>query len=1598
MLVRSFLLPALLVLLFAPIGSAQDDLAFRLGTPPGMPMVPVPMGVMNPQNGNVHLEFPLKTYVQRNGVKSEVKLTYDSLIWHVDSSGIPSWSPVAQNATGRYGWRTVVSPMPVGGDVMPTPQSTNTMCNNSSLSYTEYFWSDFTFTDATGTAHPFHIQVDSSSAACYGTVSSNSGYASDGSGYFMTVTVPVNLNLQTQVWDSSGVLQVSSGSSGVCAPCGTNDTNGNYLSSLDELGRSIAPTAFSIPGVQQWAGSTIQWINIPVHSNLGGTPPEYNGLTAVVGSITLPDGRTYQFTYDQGTAAGHYGQLTGMTLPTGGQVNFGYTRINTSDSIGDMRLTSLSEAGTTWNFAYSPNTPYIRGTVPTSTTVTPPPDAAGIQNQSVYSFTTPSVSTWSEKHYAGAASGTPIRETDVQKDFPAGRVTQVTSILENGMSTTTQYAYAPNLPMITSKKEYDFTGTLARETDVSYLNTTAYTNLHILNRPTSIKVYGPGGAASGTLLAQTNYTYDSTAVSSTSGSLGNSVLGATSHDDANYSTSQTIRGNLTSVSEMVSPGSFIATKTNYYNILGKLVRSTDARGNSTSYDYTDKWASGTASCVPGSTYAYPTTVTYPGTATNKSVATYNACDGTISSAQDQNDLNASRAGTVYTYDGLQRVTNVALPDGGSQHTDYGGTALPQVVTKTVAITSTLSSVSTTTLDGLGRTVQTALASDPDGTTYTATTYDALGSVLRAYNPTRCPTPTSNCGESTWGYTTLAYDALGRTTSVTAQDGGISTTAYSGNTATVTDQAGKARKTLTDGLGRLITVWEDPGSLNYQTLYQYDALNNLTCVEQHGSATTGTGCSSLPSSDSTSPWRVRRFTYDSLSQLRSATNPESGAISYTYDNNGNVQTKTAPKPNQTATLTVTATYAYDPLNRLMQKSYNDGSTATVNYSYDGTTPSGCTPPAITGATNLIGRRSGMCDPSGASAWSYDPLGRTVTEKKTLNSVTNTFSYTYYLDGKTSHVYYPSGSHADYQVTSAGRSWGVSGPGGAYIPFNTKYAPHGAVSSMWLGASAAGQIYSNFYYSDRLQPQVGYARQFVNSVAGPLLYGYCYDFHLGVSGTFGDANVTCSVTASTLGDNGNVYNVSNQVNNARTQNFTYDALNRITQGYTTGGSWGETFTIDAWGNLTNRGLVAGKSTYESLNAAPATVKNRLTGFGYDAAGNMISNGSASYTYDAENRLTATAGWTYVYDGDGERVLKCNGTYPTCSSGTLYWGGTEALAESSLTGTMSSEYLFYLGKRMARNDLPGNIAHYYLQDHLGSARVTTDAAGATEKQTDYSPYGGEIWVNGTNVNHYKFNGKERDSESGLDNFGARYNASSLGRFMTPDWAARPTTVPYAVFGDPQSLNLYSYVRNDPISQADADGHEISEQARCPDPNGCTPASLDTQASMPSKQKPKESPAQNTPPVDANGNPVAPKLLPPPEAELKTDMNGHTTTFLATDSKDKLTVTTIETSNDVTKNAKPGAADPYNTSNITGVSNRHAGQAAFGPAGAFIDTGDSRGRAIHGGGSILGKHALDPQQRLCPTLGCTRGHNADVIRLGNAITDFQRANPGTLIPYIRE
>jgi RHS repeat-associated protein len=103
-----------------------------------------------------------------------------------------------------------------------------------------------------------------------------------------------------------------------------------------------------------------------------------------------------------------------------------------------------------------------------------------------------------------------------------------------------------------------------------------------------------------------------------------------------------------------------------------------------------------------------------------------------------------------------------------------------------------------------------------------------------------------------------------------------------------------------------------------------------------------------------------------------------------------------------------------------------------------------------------------------------------------------------------------------------------------------------------------------------------------------------------------------------------------------------------------------------------------------------------------------------------------------------------------------------------------------------------------------MVVSAAGAIENESEFYPFGGELQFSASDpANHYKFTGKERDAESGLDYLGAREFSSTLGRFTIPDWSSAPTPVPYAKLADPQSLNLYSYVENNPINGIDPEGH---------------------------------------------------------------------------------------------------------------------------------------------------------------------------------------------------
>ena len=161
---------------------------------------------------------------------------------------------------------------------------------------------------------------------------------------------------------------------------------------------------------------------------------------------------------------------------------------------------------------------------------------------------------------------------------------------------------------------------------------------------------------------------------------------------------------------------------------------------------------------------------------------------------------------------------------------------------------------------------------------------------------------------------------------------------------------------------------------------------------------------------------------------------------------------------------------------------------------------------------------------------------------------------------------------------------------------------------------------------------------------------------------------------------------------------------------------------------------------------------------------------------------------------------------SSGKIYWygAGTEILDESDLSGNFTNEYVFFGGRRIAIRSVSSGTIDYYEEDVLGSSRTLVQAGGTSPCfDADFLPFGYEKDVTTTCSQNYKFEGKERDTETGDDDFGARYYTFRLGRWLSADWSSVPAPVPYANLTNPQTLNLYAMVSDNPESFVDLTGH---------------------------------------------------------------------------------------------------------------------------------------------------------------------------------------------------
>jgi RHS repeat-associated protein len=226
-------------------------------------------------------------------------------------------------------------------------------------------------------------------------------------------------------------------------------------------------------------------------------------------------------------------------------------------------------------------------------------------------------------------------------------------------------------------------------------------------------------------------------------------------------------------------------------------------------------------------------------------------------------------------------------------------------------------------------------------------------------------------------------------------------------------------------------------------------------------------------------------------------------------------------------------------------------------------------------------------------------------------------------------------------------------------------------------------------------------------------------------------------------------------------------------------------------------AGASTRQS--SAWRIPGNRISSvhqYAYDAEGRLITlNGAATptYVYDADGLRVRGPAYEYLYDVAGHAVTLLDATSGTWAVGEVFAGGRHLAT--------------YAGGA-------GGTTYFAHADHIGTERVRTTMSAAQCETLANLPFGDlETKTGNCDPSARFFTGKERDPETGLDYFGARYYGSGTGTWLSPDWANGAAAVPYANFSNPQTLNLYGYVGNNPIGQADADGHQ---DKKSPDQGG--------------------------------------------------------------------------------------------------------------------------------------------------------------------------------------
>jgi RHS repeat-associated protein len=893
-----------------------------------------------------------------------------------------------------------------------------------------------------------------------------------------------------------------------------------------------------------------------------------------------------------------------------------------------------------------------------------------------------SANTW-QQPIAGSSWPLAQAETNAAAKANSPQITQIVSTLEPSQVNKVSkqiFAY-DKYTNKTDVYEYDFgsgtAGALVRRSHTDYLasnydtlnpsstNPDLSLTSHIRNLPTQVSVFDGGGVERSRATSEyDNYTLDG---SDCQHSFHCPLLlrASISGLDSLFSSGNTMRGNPTGVTRyLLSNGSVTGSISSYsqYDVAGNLVRVLDPRSTlsnniATTIEYDDRFGApnnearlNTApSELTGFTsFAFPTKVN--NALGHTSYAKFDYYLGQPVNGEDANSVIASGAFN----DALDRPTQIKRGIGSSVENQ---TTFAYDDTNRIITTSSDRDAANDNLlvgkvlhDKMGRTIESRQYEGGANFIATQTQYDALGRPFRASNPFR-PWQSES---AVW--TTQAFDSLGRGISVTTADNAVVSTSYSGDNVTVTDQAGKARKSVTDALGRLVQVFEDPTGLNYETSYTYDTLDNLVKVTQ-GS-------------------QQRFFMYDSLKRLLRARNPEQGthaslslsdaltgnsawSIGYQYDVAGNLTQKTDTRG-------VVSTYVYDGLNRNTTIDYSD--TAAINPDvkrfYDG-------------ATSGIGRFwyaykggdfSNGSNVEHTAIDSYDASGRPLVQRQLskLNGVWRSTYQTaraYNRVGAVTSQTYPSGHTVAYSYDAAGRASSFTGNLGdgtsRTYSSNISYSSFGGLTREQFGTNTP--LYHKALYNIRGQlfdTRLSSVNDTWDWNRGRLLLYYSSNHVWGQSGTDNNANVRFAETwippaNATL----------DQTDTLFEESYNYDTLNRLSsvaeQRMSVAGGWGnwqqqfrQQYAYDRYGNRTIDAANTWGTGINNKQFSVDTATNRLgvpngqSGvMSYDLAGNLINDtytGAGTREYDAENKMTRAWGgnnqWQeYTYNADGQRVRR-------------------------------------------------------------------------------------------------------------------------------------------------------------------------------------------------------------------------------------------------------------------------------------------------------------------------------------------------------------------------